>query len=496
MSRRHRSTLVIIGVCLLIATMTLPPVVAGTAGATTSTSSDAPSLNDPTGLGANNEGSIEQRSTRVSASAANPRVVPTTLEVERLDGTDKVQFRYTFDLPNDTTRFEILSTSQDDGYSITATTGFSEGQQLTWDGKTASPSLTLEYTLPNDSNAGLRRVRTPFVGGQIERGDPPEEGHVDMVYKEPVNFDLDTTVEVTGEGRYVAGTVVLGSYTTYTETSYGQEITLFVPDGVDMAVSPEDAVTALVATERTIQGDPHRDTYVFVQEGQIAAGGAGSTTARVFAGSDLEIYIHEQAHLDEVAYYDRKMGWFTEASATYYGSDFYVVDGELRLKPAKLLERTDPETKWPRGDHHNDSVLAEPSTWDSKTDYQKGSRLLFALDAKLRAATDGDATIHDLMRRVNEEGGYRALNYTEFRGIVVDLGGEGTGSWLDPYVLTSQNPPQPNASAFGPTPTFANGTTNTSGDSRETFEFGIDIPSEDPQAPSPRRWRSTLMGRL
>ncbi|WP_049980552.1 hypothetical protein [Halolamina rubra] len=423
-------------------------------------------------------------------------MVPTTLEVERLDGTDKVQFRYTFDLPNDTTRFEILSTSQDDGYSITATTGFSEGQQLTWDGKTASPSLTLEYTLPNDSNAGLRRVRTPFVGGQIERGDPPEEGHVDMVYKEPVNFDLDTTVEVTGEGRYVAGTVVLGSYTTYTETSYGQEITLFVPDGVDMAVSPEDAVTALVATERTIQGDPHRDTYVFVQEGQIAAGGAGSTTARVFAGSDLEIYIHEQAHLDEVAYYDRKMGWFTEASATYYGSDFYVVDGELRLKPAKLLERTDPETKWPRGDHHNDSVLAEPSTWDSKTDYQKGSRLLFALDAKLRAATDGDATIHDLMRRVNEEGGYRALNYTEFRGIVVDLGGEGTGSWLDPYVLTSQNPPQPNASAFGPTPTFANGTTNTSGDSRETFEFGIDIPSEDPQAPSPRRWRSTLMGRL
>ncbi|MFC6784814.1 hypothetical protein ACFQFH_02795 [Halobaculum halobium] len=98
---------------------------------------------------------------------------------------------------------------------------------------------------------------------------------------------------------------------------------------------------------------------------------------------------------------------------------------------------------------------------------------------KLREATDGEATIHDVMYRVNQRSGQGSLNYTEFRGIVVDLGGEDLGTWLDPYVLTSQNPPQPNASVFGPTPSFAEGTTNTSGDARETYEFTITIPSGD-----------------
>lgn len=325
------------------------------------------------------------------------------------------------------------------------------------------------------------RHREPSVWGSIQRGDPPD-GWVDLVYKEPVGFRLNTNVQVRGDLRYASGEVVLGSYTAYTETVDGQQSTLFVPDRLDMAASPEEVITALAATERTIEGDPYQDTNLFVIEGQLGAGGAGGSSAVVQAGSPLKIYVHEFAHVNEGATFDRKMAWFTEASATYYENDFEVADGRLRIQRAKVLERTDPDDSWPRGDHYNESTLAEPNTWGYKADYRKGARLLFALDAKIRAATDGEATIHDVMRRVNQfDETYGALHYADFREIIVDLADEETASWLEPHVMTSQNPPRPNASAFGTTPEFTDGPTNMSGDARETVQLPITVPSGEQQ---------------
>ncbi|WP_144903555.1 hypothetical protein [Halobellus captivus] len=482
MSRSYRSSVVVVGICLALATMTLSPVVAGASGPATAASADTAIGSNTDSFEAVTGSGIEPRQPQVSAAVAEERVVPTTIEIERLNGTDGVQFTYTFDLPGDTTLFDVESISPDDGYSVVATTGFEDGQQLSWDTETTAPSITVEHMLPNDTNGGMHRVDTPRVYGSIQRGDSPKDGHVDAVYNQPVGFHLDTSVRVSDEGRYVAGEVILGEYSTYTETADGKNITLFVPNEVDMAVSPEEAITAAAATDHTIEGDPHRDVYLFVLEGQIAAGGASGSTAVVHAGSPLGIYVHETAHINEGATFGKKIAWFTEASATYYGKDFQVADGELRIKRAKLLERTDPDGRWPRGGHHNNSTLAEPSTWGHKTDYQKGSRLLFALDAKLREATDGEATIHDVMRRVNQyDERYGALTYTDFREIIVDLADEETASWLDPYVLTSQNPPQPNASAFGPPPKFADETTDLSGDASEAFEFAINLsPGEQP----------------
>ncbi|GAA0220403.1 hypothetical protein [Halobaculum roseum] len=465
----------------MIGTLALAPVVAGASGPTSSTPAETTTSNTTDDFGAASGDQIESGNPQVSGSLPDERVIPTRVDIERVNGTDTVQFTYTFDLPSDTVQFGIRSIKYIDSYSVVETTGFEEGQEFTWDTTTSTPSITVEHTLPDESNAGMHRVTIPSPSGVIQRGDPPEGRFVDSVYEEPVGFYLDTTARVHGEGTVAGSEFVTGEYTVYTERADGKEISLFVPDRVDMAVSPEKAITALAATERAIEGDPHRDVSVFVLEGQIAAGGASSASAVVHAGSPLSIYIHETAHINEMTYYNRDMAWFTEGSATYYGSYFEPVNGQLEWRPATFLHKTDPETKWPQGDYHEDSTLGEVDTYDRRTSYEKGSRVLFALDVKLREATDGEATIHDVMYRVNQHSGQGGLNYTEFRGIIVDLAGEDTASWLDPYVLTAQNPPKPNASVFGPTPNFADGTTNTSGDARGTFEFAITIPSGEQQ---------------
>lgn len=474
----YRVGLVIMGACLVAGTMTLPIASAGAPGLVVATGTDGTTTSIRTGgFGALSEYDSKSQGYGLSAAVSDPRMVPTTVDI--VAGGDTIQFTYTFTLPKDTTHFAIESISPDDGYSVASTTGFNTGQKFLWDNKTTASAITVEHPLPKGTIDGLRRVDVPSMSGFIQRSDRPEDGYVDPVYKNPVRFDLNTTVHVDGGGRYRSGEVIVGSYTTYTEVADNKQFTLFVPDRVEMSASPNKVIEALAAVDRTIQGDPHRDASLFVKEGSgiIEAGGAKSSTAFVLSKSSLSIYIHEFVHVNEEGLFDKDMAWFTEASAEYYEQYFSVGDDKLRLDRMKILERTDPDAQWPRSDYHNDSILAEPNTWESKTNYEKGARLLFALDAKLRGETDGEATIHDIMYRINQRDGYGAVGYTDFRNIVVELTDEETASWLDPYVLTSQNPPQPSASDLDLVPKFVNGTTGISGNARETFQIGIATPS-------------------
>lgn len=458
--------------------MLTPAVAATSSPPAPSVPTDTTASNVTTNVSSNIGDRSEIRNSSISTVGGHKRTVPTKLDIERVNGTDRVQFTYTFDLPADTTKFVISRIHSLDGVSVAETKGFENGENLKWDTETAAPSVTVEHTLDNKSSGGMYYIDMPSLSGSIQRENPSEEEDVASVYKEPVGFHLDTTVQIHGEGSIVNSVLLLGSYSLYTEAADGKLITMIVPAEVDMAVSPEEAIAAIAATDRTIQGEPQEPTFVTILPGQRSAGGANGPTAVVHAGSSLSIYIHEAAHMNEDGTYDRNMTWFTEAVATYYGSYFEPHNGELRWRPATILHKTDPDTEWPEENPHKDSTLAKIDTWRDETDYEKGSRLLFALDVKIREATDGEATIHDVMRRINDFGHpYGGINYVHFRQIIVDLAGEETASWLDPYVLTSQNPPQPNASVFGPTPDFTENTTNVSGEARETYEFVIDFPT-------------------
>lgn len=488
MSSKRTSRLVTIGVCLIVMITALLPVIAGAAGPDHSSTTDTAAWNSSDIASDVNEGQVGSQSQHVSATSSGPEIVPTKIKIEYINGTKKVQFQFIFDLPNNTKLFKIDQTSRFDNYSVVTTTGF-DNEQLLWDNKTATPSITIEYTLPSkpsDTENRSLRAGIPSISGSIERGDPPEKGYVHPVYNEPRSFTLNTSVRVTGEGLYVNRALILGSYTTYTETVDGQEIVLIVPDGVEMTPSPEDVITAFAATERTIEGDTYEDVHFFIYKGAVLPGGralgaAGNDQGAVAARNPIGVYIHEYVHTQQSVGLGKDMRWFTEASARYYQEMYQRSNDKLKLQHAKALQRTDPEHGWLQNAKNNETILAEPDTWGWQANYEKGSRLLFALDTKLRAATDSEVTIHDLMRRVNQYDRGGPVTYAKFRQMIVDLAGEETASWLDPYVQTSQNPAQPNASVFAVTPKFGNEPTNAIGGSREIYNFSIVIPFEQHQ---------------
>ncbi|MFC6784813.1 hypothetical protein ACFQFH_02790 [Halobaculum halobium] len=131
---------------------------------------------------------LESPRPQVSDAIPEERVIPTTVEIRRLNETNTVHFTYEFDLPSDTVEFRITDIDYIERYSVVETTGFEDNQKLTWDTTTAAPSLTIAHPLPNDSNAGMHRVTVPSPSGEVQREDPPDERFVDSVYEEPVGF--------------------------------------------------------------------------------------------------------------------------------------------------------------------------------------------------------------------------------------------------------------------------------------------------------------------
>lgn len=480
MSGRLRRGLAIVAVCLVVTTM-VPPGVAGAPESDTSTSTGTDTTLSTDGADVAGGVVVDPHDAREATSLSSPREVPANVEIdiERVNGSYEIRYTYTFDLPDDTTQFEVR---YDEAYSAAEATGFDKDHQLrwnnrSWDGETTPPSITLEKRAPVNSTDRLTSVAGPGVDGDIQRGDPPESGHVDRVYEQFVGAQVAASREVDGDG-ILAPTLYVGAHTTYTETVDGQEITLVVSRDADLAASVEDVLAAVSATERTIEGGPREDTYVVVRRYFPTRGIGGGREATIRSDASLEVYIHEFTHINQETQFAEEMAWFTEGSAQYYGEYFEEADGRLGIKPAVVLRKTGPTTNWPEDNPRPNATLANSDTWGPQAHYYKGARLLFALDAKLRENTDGEVTTHDLMRRVNQHDEYVIRNYAEFREIVVDLGGEETASWLDPYVLTSQTPPQPNTSAFGVTPNFVDEPTDISGDSRETYRLGIAVPSE------------------
>jgi len=92
-----------------------------------------------------------------------------------------------------------------------------------------------------------------------------------------------------------------------------------------------------------------------------------------------------------------------------------------------------------------------PTLYSKNKNYFKGPRVLSALDIRIRQHTDGNQTLADVPRHVNTlQDGPENFGYDDFRGKVVNLTNQSTGSWLDTYVQTASVPSIPTdiASAY------------------------------------------------
>ena len=126
-----------------------------------------------------------------------------------------------------------------------------------------------------------------------------------------------------------------------------------------------------------------------------------------------------------------QLDWLDDGLAEYYAA-------LLTHRQGRISERAFYD--YVRTDRYAGAVLAETESVTDSASYFKGMRVLAALDARLRTASDGDRTLADLFRAVNDHPG------PVTRATLTDLVMAGDGpdaAWVERHLTTSSVPSVP-----------------------------------------------------
>ncbi|MDT3434022.1 hypothetical protein [Haloarcula sp. 1CSR25-25] len=206
--------------------------------------------------------------------------------------------------------------------------------------------------------------------------------------------------------RGVAGAtaVYIGPHERETRTVDGDRITLVVPAAADLRPGRAAVLDSISHAKRASTAGPdHGHIRVFVAPNELAAGGYtpsnGESDVIVNAGepvrSPLSVWVHEYRHTRQTFETAPAMDWLEEGSADYHTAFFtYSAGGidENRFRERITTER------------HETADLTRPDSWDGPgAQYHKGTRVVAAIDARLRQATDGDRTFETVLDRLTRQ---------------------------------------------------------------------------------------------
>ena len=314
----------------------------------------------------------------------------------------------------------------------------------TWDGETAAATLTVRVSVNQSSRhfSGLRWVdvgnwtlanpRTDFA---YRDGDRSE-----WVYSWQDAPSIDRRTRVVDESRGFAGqsVVYLGAYDTETVEATNQTFRLVRPESAEMADSPEAVLRSLRSASRHLRVGA-RDEVVNafagpspLRHGGTAAMGADGrqdfwASASADAEAPTSIWVHEYVHTRQSFVLGPEMAWFREACASYYAAVL-----SLRAPTNESGTFSEFRDVLARDDGAN-ATLSNRSSWSSTyVPYTKGTRVLAALDGRIRNATDGERTLQDAFRRLNRRD--EAVTADVFASVLADVSGESQQSWLETHV--------------------------------------------------------------
>lgn len=208
------------------------------------------------------------------------------------------------------------------------------------------------------------------------------------------------------DGNLSAGVLTVGEWTLVGETAHetvsvdNTTLTVVVPAGRD--VDPGRKASFLQTYLAPYSLAPSADAPVFIvaapralpSVGRMYDDGRGYVTETAFWDGDAgSVWIHEFVHARQRFTLAPEMAWFGEASAEYLSyrvlADQYegVTEADVRSRlEAVATERV---------------VLADRTTWAGTTHYHRGARLLYVLDAAIRAGSEGEQTLVDVFRAMN-----------------------------------------------------------------------------------------------
>jgi len=223
-----------------------------------------------------------------------------------------------------------------------------------------------------------------------------------------------------------------------TSTDSNTSIRLVIPDQSNLRANSSKILSALSRAEGDLSLSGPSHITIFVGMSPLRRGGQASG-AGFWAHEESELngtstWFHEFVHTQQQYKTAENMQWFTEASAEYYA----VI---LAAEQNRLTQRTFGRAITSR--QYESDRLSNPDGWSSgKTPYEKGPRVLAALDIQIRNRSDGNGTLLDVFQLLNTHQG--DLQYVDFEDYVAEVAGERLDQWLQRCVRGTAvpNPPE------------------------------------------------------
>jgi hypothetical protein len=349
-------------------------------------------------------------------------------------------------LPDNVDRLQLHVT---DRVSVESTSGFERVEAGVWEWNADettvdTPSLETVYQANQTSGTfdGLNYADTnDWALVEV----PYTYAHWWWSYGEGPSYRQYATI-ASGESGYGGTSMAfLGNASVHRETRQGQQFTVVVPETVESPADPAHVFDTLAFASDRLDVKARDDgVNVFLAPDEIRGGGRAEHSDSYpdspraddiwvtgsYSGNS-SVYIHEYAHTRQNYNETDRMDWFDEASASYYDALL-----SLHAGYADYDEFRHDVTS----DEYADTVLTNPDRL-AQADYEKGARVLAALDAEIRQSTDGAATLEDVWRRMNEHDD--AVTYADFQDIVSDVAGTSMDDWLDRYLTTDAVPDVP-----------------------------------------------------
>jgi len=366
-----------------------------------------------------------------------PSVPPLQADATRVDDSGVIEYELVVTSTRD---LQSLSLVVGENARITGTTGLvttsvSGRTTLRWDGSAERVRLAVQMTA--DEPATSDDVASAIATDDWVLGRVPV---VKLFWQRPTDAGRNQLRPFSDQAGllsdFVGGTygdrfALVGEQTSLTRSAAGQRIRLVKPSGTDLRPADEEVLSALATASGHLQVGDRDDEVLVMALPEPARAGGESFPARdeswVNAAEPLNdpnsVWLHEYVHTRQSFQLSSEMEWFREASAEYYGAR--LAYEQNRISRSEMHAHLDGEGRT--------ASLTDQSTWDDRrVPYTKGARVLALLDRRIRAETDGDRTLQDVFRRMNDHEGQ--VTYATFKTMVTEVVGHSMDAWLDRYV--------------------------------------------------------------
>jgi len=352
-------------------------------------------------------------------SSADGDIVETVQYRRMPDRADRVEATIHYAIPEnvESLRFRIPAGS----YSVEVTDGFRETEDgaFVWDEHSEGPSVTIRHDVSESFRP--EAADEHYAGGTADWAvvtRPQTNTNYTYYAPEP---DVAYRLTVAGDGYAGEQMAYLGSYEEYSRIVDGERLVLVVPDAASPASEPGEILGSLAhASDRLRVGNRNDEVVVIAAPvGEVEWGPPGlaiGSDARVAADRSVDepvnVWIHEYVHTRQYRDHRQPDGeaiaddasWLIEGSADYYGALFNHELGHTDFESFRnVLERG---TREPAAN----AELADPGTWTADAEYEKGALVAAAIDLRLRTASDGEATLQQVLAEWNRQEQFEAAD--------------------------------------------------------------------------------------